>query len=510
MNHERRLSGKSATNLRDWIDQLPSGFLRVSSAGVILYENTSAKLLLGARIRDVGLFDLLAFDGVPSWQALINELCLVPPSLLHIPVRLRHRTGATANSLAPSITADLSLDPQSGEVTVLLDSSWSQPWAGWALCKAAQAAGPALQAVLEECAAIAGTRTAAHSAFLLSLPEGEITVHASWHRMGPSSTLPSPQALIAVAQALQKASPRRIHTPTTRVIAVPLSFAGHGSSSGSAAILIEGGPCGLNDLNLLGALSCALAPLWGLLASNQELNAAYEELLQEVRAMPDLNLMLDAIHDAKNYVRDSIGSVESIQDDLRRDLMSDQAATLVNSIASLRQSRDLLADMLKDWSAPSVLPAPQRAKTVDLVEVTHRVESLMKGAAGSTISFLHKTHNKRAVLVFGSKSQILVLVYHLVSNAVKALKTQQRGGIISISLRQRPGVAVRSIEIADNGPGFPTPLRDQFNRRQPLPGGAGRGLAQVRAIVETLGGKITLDSTPGAGARFKIELNGPI
>jgi signal transduction histidine kinase len=69
------------------------------------------------------------------------------------------------------------------------------------------------------------------------------------------------------------------------------------------------------------------------------------------------------------------------------------------------------------------------------------------------------------------------------------------------------------IMVSDNGPGIPTErlgeLFQPFNRLGAEAGaiqGSGIGLTISRQLVELMGGKIGVESTPGAGSTFWIEL----
>jgi two-component system OmpR family sensor kinase len=70
------------------------------------------------------------------------------------------------------------------------------------------------------------------------------------------------------------------------------------------------------------------------------------------------------------------------------------------------------------------------------------------------------------------------------------------------------------LEVADEGPGLtPEQASRAFERfyraegsRARTHGGTGLGLAIVAAIAEAHGGKVTLDTAPGQGARFRVEL----
>jgi signal transduction histidine kinase len=108
---------------------------------------------------------------------------------------------------------------------------------------------------------------------------------------------------------------------------------------------------------------------------------------------------------------------------------------------------------------------------------------------------------------------------NLLLNATRALSG--RGGEITISAEPSGENGVR-IRVADNGPGIPTEIGGSLFEpfvRAPIglneasaPGSTGRhqgsglGLAVCRRIIESAGGTIDAESTPGRGATFTIRL----
>jgi len=100
-------------------------------------------------------------------------------------------------------------------------------------------------------------------------------------------------------------------------------------------------------------------------------------------------------------------------------------------------------------------------------------------------------------------------VLNLVDNAVKYTPA---GGKVGLSLVARDGQA--RIAVQDTGIGIDpvdaARIFDPFVRldaaRSRDAGGAGLGLALVRAIVAAHGGTVDLESAPGAGSRFTIRL----
>jgi signal transduction histidine kinase len=100
----------------------------------------------------------------------------------------------------------------------------------------------------------------------------------------------------------------------------------------------------------------------------------------------------------------------------------------------------------------------------------------------------------------------------LVNLLDNALRYTPAGGWIKLSAeRSQSGVA---ISVQDSGPGIPPEdlehLFERFYRgdksRQREEGGSGLGLAIAKSLVESQGGQIRVESQPGEGARFIIEL----
>ena len=109
--------------------------------------------------------------------------------------------------------------------------------------------------------------------------------------------------------------------------------------------------------------------------------------------------------------------------------------------------------------------------------------------------------------VVGDRIRLRQVFANLLDNAIKF---SPRGGRIRISLEARGKDAL--VAIQDEGPGvLPEDLdriwdrlyRGDQSRSTP---GLGLGLSIVRAVVHAHGGQVTVESTPGAGARFVVTL----
>jgi len=104
-------------------------------------------------------------------------------------------------------------------------------------------------------------------------------------------------------------------------------------------------------------------------------------------------------------------------------------------------------------------------------------------------------------------SQVLV---NLVRNAINYTP---EGGIVSISVREA-GPANLALEVADTGVGIPAEelalIFDRLYRvdssRSRATGGFGLGLAIARDLVQAMGGTIEVESQPGAGSKFTVNL----
>lgn len=106
--------------------------------------------------------------------------------------------------------------------------------------------------------------------------------------------------------------------------------------------------------------------------------------------------------------------------------------------------------------------------------------------------------------VSGVRDHLIQVVLNLVLNAIDA---SARGGRIELSAESDGAGRVR-LSLSDDGRGFTAEERERAFQAHftTKPNGTGLGLYVSRKLVEEMGGRITLDSTPGAGATFTLEL----
>jgi signal transduction histidine kinase len=105
--------------------------------------------------------------------------------------------------------------------------------------------------------------------------------------------------------------------------------------------------------------------------------------------------------------------------------------------------------------------------------------------------------------VEGKRSQLFSIVWNLAHNAVQMVPA---GG--EVTIHTRPRGTLIDLEVRDNGPGMSESQKQHafdpyYTTRAE---GTGLGLAIVRGTVESLGGRIRLDTSPGQGSKFRIQL----
>ena len=101
-----------------------------------------------------------------------------------------------------------------------------------------------------------------------------------------------------------------------------------------------------------------------------------------------------------------------------------------------------------------------------------------------------------------------VAVLNVIGNAYKFLEGSARRKVTIETHREGP---LGELVVSDTGPGIASEhqekIFDPFHRVHAGPvSGTGIGLATVRRIVEGHGGRVTVESSPGQGARFRIRL----
>ncbi len=109
--------------------------------------------------------------------------------------------------------------------------------------------------------------------------------------------------------------------------------------------------------------------------------------------------------------------------------------------------------------------------------------------------------------LFGDRSQLQQVLLNLLLNAIDAVSSAEAGQR-RVSLRARASERGAIVEVSDTGPGMDrATLARAF---EPFfttkPGGMGLGLSISRTIVASHGGTLSVESTTGAGATFRLEL----
>jgi signal transduction histidine kinase len=170
---------------------------------------------------------------------------------------------------------------------------------------------------------------------------------------------------------------------------------------------------------------------------------------------------------------------------------------------------DLVKDLLELTEARQAEVQAEEAKAIQLADVLRNVEELMRIEAENKDLFLSVDIAPDLPLVKAKPDHIKTVWTNLISNAIKYTEP---GGIVVASLTQNPDYVIGTVR--DTGIGITADdlpkIFEEFYRaaeaKATCPQGTGVGLAIVKRMVESYGGKVWVESELGRGSKFTFML----
>jgi signal transduction histidine kinase len=232
--------------------------------------------------------------------------------------------------------------------------------------------------------------------------------------------------------------------------------------------------------------------LEGMLQGLDEARSGTEAMLDRQR-----EFVADASHELRTPLTSVLASLELLAEELD----GEQADTAQAALRSARRMRRLVGDLLLLARADAKRALPRRPTRLDevLMEAVSEIGPLAED---------HELHvGAQPAVVLAAPDELHRLALNLIENAVKHTPP---GTHIHARTWVDGGDGVLSVE--DDGPGVPPELAprvfDRFVRGGGDGGrGSGLGLSIVRAVAESYGGAVTLETADdGIGARFVVRL----
>jgi nitrogen fixation negative regulator NifL len=154
--------------------------------------------------------------------------------------------------------------------------------------------------------------------------------------------------------------------------------------------------------------------------------------------------------------------------------------------------------------------SPPERQQVRLNQVVHEAVELLAYPLRVDDVEVHLDLADDLPALWADSHQLHQVIVNLITNAHHAMRGGESVRRLTIRTKyETPGSQVL-LEVADTGPGIPDPvvahIFEPFFTTKPVGKGTGLGLPLCQGIVEGHGGTIRVDSKPGQGATFQIEL----
>jgi PAS domain S-box-containing protein len=235
---------------------------------------------------------------------------------------------------------------------------------------------------------------------------------------------------------------------------------------------------------------------------NAELQEANQELERLGRSKDQLIAMIS--HELRTPLVTGLGYIEMLLDGKLGPIAEAVRSRLAIAHRNLRRLADLIGGVLRyqRLAATGFDPASLQATSFDVTSVAHE---LVDGLAVRDADRVAVHYEPDLPEVFGDRELIHMALSNLLENALN-----HAGERAAVRVTMRPRQGGVEVRVEDDGVGIPPHIIDTaeepFIRGEETQGGAGLGLAIVRAIVQAHGSEMRLESAPGAGTRVAFHL----
>ena len=229
--------------------------------------------------------------------------------------------------------------------------------------------------------------------------------------------------------------------------------------------------------------------------------------VEEMRA----DFVANASHELRTPLASLSGFIETLQGPARDDPAARERFLAIMKSQAARMAR--LIDDLLSLSRVELNAHVQPQTPVDLVSIVRQVADALQMLARDRNVTISITSPPEPLMVRGDRDELTRVFENLVENA---LKYGASGRKVELTLTRSPGEPGGDaiVTVRDYGPGIAAEhlprLTERFYRidvgQSRAEGGTGLGLALVKHILNRHLGRLTIESSLGAGAVFTVRL----
>ena len=230
--------------------------------------------------------------------------------------------------------------------------------------------------------------------------------------------------------------------------------------------------------------------------------------VEEMRA----DFIANASHELRTPLAALLGFVETLQGPARDDPAARDKFLSIMQGQATRMAR--LIDDLLSLSRIELNAHLQPSTPLDLAPVVRQVVDGLQTLARDRGVEIHVAMPQDSLIVLGDRDELIRALENLVENALKYGAAGKRVDLTVARAQTRAGLLEARVAVRDYGPGIAPEhlprLTERFYRvdvtDSRAQGGTGLGLALVKHVLNRHGGRLTIESTPGAGATFTMHV----